>query len=101
MLNATAANATPLGGGTSQSGPTNTATGTLNNPQNPLSPTSPPPNNHYLHHMNLDNKRDLTMIRAASTLLQELWDGKLKATLRSFVKKTAQGWLVKNTTISA
>ena len=37
----------------------------------------------------VDSRKDLTMIRAASTLLQELWDGKLKATLRSFVKKTA------------
>lgn len=27
------------------------------------------------------------MIRAASTLLQELWDGKLRATVKSFTKK--------------
>ena len=33
-------------------------------------------------------KRDLVLIRAASTLLQELWDGKLHATLKSFLKKT-------------
>jgi hypothetical protein len=37
----------------------------------------------------IDSRKDLTMIRAASTLLQELWDGKLKATLRSFLSKTA------------
>jgi hypothetical protein len=34
-----------------------------------------------------DGRKDLLMIRAASTLLQELWDGKLKATMRSFTKK--------------
>ena len=33
-------------------------------------------------------KRDLVLIRAASTLLQELWDGKLHATLKSFLKKS-------------
>ena len=32
-------------------------------------------------------KRDLMVIRATSSLLQELWDGKLKATLKSFTKK--------------
>ena len=32
-------------------------------------------------------KRDLLVIRATSSLLQELWDGKLKATLRTFTKK--------------
>ena len=36
-----------------------------------------------------DSKKDLLMIRAASTLLQELWDGKLRATVRSFTKKVA------------
>ena len=36
-----------------------------------------------------DPKRDLMMIRAASTLLQELWDGKLRATVKSFTKKVA------------
>jgi hypothetical protein len=30
---------------------------------------------------------DLSMIRSASLLLQELWDGKLKITLKSFEKK--------------
>ena len=33
-------------------------------------------------------RRDLTSIRAASTLLQELWDGKLKSTIKTFLKKT-------------
>lgn len=33
-------------------------------------------------------KKDLVLIRAASTLLQELWDGKLHATVKSFLKKT-------------
>ncbi len=37
-----------------------------------------------------DEKKDLVIIRAASTLLQELWDGKLRATLKSFTKKTVQ-----------
>ncbi len=37
-----------------------------------------------------DEKKDLIIIRAASTLLQELWDGKLRATLKSFTKKTIQ-----------
>lgn len=37
-----------------------------------------------------DVKKDLVVIRAASTLLQELWDGKLKATMRSFTKKILQ-----------
>jgi hypothetical protein len=32
-------------------------------------------------------KRDLMMIRAASTLLQELWDGRLRATVKLFSKK--------------
>jgi len=36
-----------------------------------------------------DSKKDLLMIRAASTLLQELWDGKLRATVRSFTKKVS------------
>ena len=35
-------------------------------------------------------KRDLQIIRAASSLLQELWDGKLRTTLRSFTKKVAR-----------
>lgn len=34
-----------------------------------------------------EKKRDMMTIRAASTLLQELWDGKLRATVRSFAKK--------------
>lgn len=34
-----------------------------------------------------DNKRDLRIVRATSSLLNELWDGKLKATLRTFSKK--------------
>jgi hypothetical protein len=33
-------------------------------------------------------KKDLVLIRAASTLLLELWDGKLHATVKSFLKKT-------------
>jgi hypothetical protein len=38
-----------------------------------------------------DPRRDLMMIRAASTLLQELWDGKLRATVKSFTKKVSAG----------
>ena len=41
------------------------------------------------------SRMDLTTIRAASTLLQELWDGKLKSTLRSFVKKTTHDMRLK------
>ena len=37
-----------------------------------------------------EEKRDLFVIRSASTLLQELWDGKLKTTLKSFTKKVLQ-----------
>jgi hypothetical protein len=33
-------------------------------------------------------KKDLVVIRAASTLLQEIWDGKLRTTVKSFIKKT-------------
>lgn len=32
--------------------------------------------------------KDMTTIRAASTLLQELWDGKLRSTIKTFLKKT-------------
>lgn len=32
--------------------------------------------------------RDLKMMRSASTLIQELWDGKLQATVKSFAQKT-------------
>ena len=89
MITATAASGP---GGVAMTGTVGVTNNTMGNPPNPLSPTSQSnPNNHHVHHIALDNKRDLTMIRAASTLLQELWDGKLKATLRSFVKKTAQG----------
>ena len=42
-----------------------------------------------------DEKKDLVIIRAASTLLQELWDGKLRATLKSFTKKTVQDMSLK------
>ena len=38
-----------------------------------------------------DPRRDLMIIRAASTLLQELWDGKLRATVKSFTKKVSAG----------
>lgn len=34
-----------------------------------------------------DRSRDMYIIRAASSLLQELWDGKLKGTLQVFMKK--------------
>ena len=37
---------------------------------------------------NDDGDRDLHVIRGASTLIQELWDGKLKATVSSFTQKT-------------
>ena len=37
-----------------------------------------------------EKKRDMMTIRAASTLLQELWDGKLRATVRSFTKKVVR-----------
>lgn len=37
-----------------------------------------------------EKKRDMMTIRAASTLLQELWDGKLRATVRSFAKKVVR-----------
>ena len=36
--------------------------------------------------VHIENK-DLALIRAASTLLQEMWDGKLKATVRTFAKR--------------
>lgn len=35
------------------------------------------------------SKRDLQLLRAASSLLQELWDGRLKSTVRLFAKKVA------------
>lgn len=35
-------------------------------------------------------KKDLVVIRAASTLLQEIWDGKLRTTVKSFIKKTVK-----------
>jgi hypothetical protein len=35
----------------------------------------------------MDSQRDLMVVRATSSLLQELWDGKLKSTLRTFTKK--------------
>lgn len=35
------------------------------------------------------SKRDLQLLRAASTLLQELWDGRLKQTVKLFAKKVA------------
>jgi hypothetical protein len=38
----------------------------------------------------MEKKRDMMTIRAASTLLQELWDGKLRATVRSFAKKVVR-----------
>jgi len=34
-----------------------------------------------------ESKRAMLTIRAASTLLQELWDGKLRVTVRSFTRK--------------
>lgn len=37
-----------------------------------------------------EDKKDLLTIRAASTLLQELWDGKLKATVKAFTKKVTR-----------
>jgi hypothetical protein len=37
-----------------------------------------------------DPNRDAQMVRAASTLLQELWDGKMKGTLRSFANKVCE-----------
>jgi hypothetical protein len=37
-----------------------------------------------------EQDRDLKMVRAASTLLQELWDGKLKGTLKSFSSKVCE-----------
>ena len=34
--------------------------------------------------------RDMIMIRSASTLLQELWEGKLRGTLKSFARKVCE-----------
>lgn len=41
-------------------------------------------------------KKDLLTIRAASTLLQELWDGKLRATFKSFTKKVVSDMKFRN-----
>eukprot|EP01041_Mallomonas_annulata_P003005 gene3005-5888_t len=38
--------------------------------------------------------RDLDLIRAASTLLQELWDGKLKSTVRSFARRVCSDMVI-------
>ena len=35
-------------------------------------------------------KRDLKMLRSSSVLLQEIWDGRLKTTIQTFVQKTIQ-----------
>ena len=43
-----------------------------------------------------EKKRDMMTIRAASTLLQELWDGKLRATVRSFTKKVIRDITLRN-----
>jgi len=40
--------------------------------------------------------RDMVLIRAASTLLQELWEGKLKSTVRSFTKKVCHDMVISN-----
>jgi hypothetical protein len=44
----------------------------------------------------VEKKRDMMTIRAASTLLQELWDGKLRATVRSFTKKVVRDMTLRN-----